>query len=448
MSSPPQKVATILITDDEEDIRDILSFCVKGMLACEIIQASNGLEAINILSGRPIDLIICDYNMPGKNGGEVYKYILENKKPCRFVLCSSERTTNHPEFDNNAALFGQLQKPNIIDGLKEVIAQFKNDLQSKNIQTPTYTPISLNLLNKLKETPADIFLKLNAEKYVKVLNRNQVFEAGDFEKYTQKKITELFCLNSDVELLLVQIQKEIKLLNSLSTTPQVSHQLQIHELLLNTFKQYGLQEAFIPHVQKQVEDTFELLQKENKLSGLLCKILDAKTSYLNTHSFMLAAISTILVSKLDWSSEGSITKLIISSLMHDIFIDESVTSETELLLRKKYSADFKDHPLKASEFLNQIDSIPPDVARIVLEQHETGEESGMPYALNSNRISKLGSLFSFSHYIVDFILEEHDFGKVNTKSIYKNMERIATNTEYKKLLKHLRDVKIFSAETA
>jgi two-component system chemotaxis response regulator CheY len=446
MSSSLKKVATILITDDEEDIRDMLCFCIKGMMPCEVLQAPNGLEAIKILSARPIDLIICDYNMPSKNGGEVYKYILENKSQCRFVLCSSERTVDHSEFDNNVALFGQLQKPNMIEGLKELINQFKNDLQTEDAQVSSHVPISLNLLNKLKEVPTDIYLKLTSEKYVKVLNQGQTFETGDFEKYTQKKIAELYCLNSDFELLLARIQKEIMVLNSLSSTPEVSQQLQIHELLLNTFRQYGLQESFIPYVQKQVTDTFELLQKEKKLSGILCKILEAKTSYVGTHSFMLAAISTILVSKLDWSSEGSITKLIMSSLMHDIFLEESNTNESEQLLHKNYSADFKDHPQKASNFLNQIHSIPPDISRIILEQHEISEESGVPYGLNANRISKLGSLFSFSHFIVDFILEEHAFGKVDTRSIYKNMERVSTNSEYQKLLKHLREVKIFTEE--
>ena len=446
MSSSPDKVTTILIVDDEEDIVDMLSFCVKGLMASEVIQAKNGIEAINILSARSIDLIICDYNMPGKNGGEVYKYILENKKECRFVLCSSERTVNHLEFENKSALFGQLQKPNIIEGLKEVITLFKNDLQIENVTPLTYVPISLNLLKRLKETPTDIYLKLTPEKFIKVLNKNQIFETADFEKYSQKKITEFFCLNTDVELLLVRIQKEIMDLNSMPDAPEIGQQLQIHELLLNTFRQYGLKEEFIPFVQKQVTDTFELLQKEKKLSGMLRKILETKALYLGTHSFMLAAISTILVSKLDWSSREAITKLIISSLMHDIFLDENITNESEQLLNKKYTVGFKEHPQKAAEFLNQINSIPPDVSRIVLEQHETGEESGIPYGISSNRISKLGSLFSFSHFIVDFILEEYAFGKVDTRSIYKNMERVSTNSEYKKLLKHLREVKIFSDE--
>lgn len=68
------KKRTILIADDEADIREIISFNlhVEGY---DIITAKNGNEAIEMAKIHRPDLIILDVMMPGKNGFEVCKLL-------------------------------------------------------------------------------------------------------------------------------------------------------------------------------------------------------------------------------------------------------------------------------------------------------------------------------------------------------------------------------------
>ena len=79
------KNKTVLIVDDEKDIRNIISYNLeKQGLKC--ITANNGDEALEKLSQSP-DLIILDIMMPSKNGYEVCRTIRQqgNTVPIIFL---------------------------------------------------------------------------------------------------------------------------------------------------------------------------------------------------------------------------------------------------------------------------------------------------------------------------------------------------------------------------
>ena len=61
----------ILIVDDEEATRQTLNDHLSSRIECEIIEASNGYEAIEKLQKNDVDLISLDIKMPGISGIEV-----------------------------------------------------------------------------------------------------------------------------------------------------------------------------------------------------------------------------------------------------------------------------------------------------------------------------------------------------------------------------------------
>lgn len=80
---------TILVADDEEDIRDMLVSYFEN-LGCIILTAANGRDAFEILQGKRIDFVISDLKMPGGDGLELLSRIQKELpyKP-RVVLISS-----------------------------------------------------------------------------------------------------------------------------------------------------------------------------------------------------------------------------------------------------------------------------------------------------------------------------------------------------------------------
>ena len=81
---------TILIADDEKEIRDLLCLYLENE-NYTVVEASDGIEALEKLSGTDFDLAIIDIMMPGMNGHTLVKRIREtNNLPVLFLSAKSD----------------------------------------------------------------------------------------------------------------------------------------------------------------------------------------------------------------------------------------------------------------------------------------------------------------------------------------------------------------------
>lgn len=69
---------SILVVDDNEDIRSLLSLVLEkeGFI---VFLAANGAASLEIVKNNDLDLILLDIMMPGMSGLEVLKNIREDK---------------------------------------------------------------------------------------------------------------------------------------------------------------------------------------------------------------------------------------------------------------------------------------------------------------------------------------------------------------------------------
>jgi CheY-like chemotaxis protein len=63
-------MAKILVVDDERDIRDIITVCLRGLGGFDVVQAVNGAEAVERAVAEQPDLILMDVRMPKMSGYE------------------------------------------------------------------------------------------------------------------------------------------------------------------------------------------------------------------------------------------------------------------------------------------------------------------------------------------------------------------------------------------
>ncbi len=89
MSMTPLKVAVI---DDATMIRDLIKkFIRQNFPDAKIFDANNGLAGKNLLQKQPLDLILCDWEMPELNGEELLKWVRQEDKlkNIPFIMVSS-----------------------------------------------------------------------------------------------------------------------------------------------------------------------------------------------------------------------------------------------------------------------------------------------------------------------------------------------------------------------
>lgn len=63
-------MASILAVDDSASMRQMVAFTLKGA-GYEVVEASDGAEALEIAKTRTFDLVLSDVNMPNMNGIEL-----------------------------------------------------------------------------------------------------------------------------------------------------------------------------------------------------------------------------------------------------------------------------------------------------------------------------------------------------------------------------------------
>jgi DNA-binding NtrC family response regulator len=85
---------SVLIVDDEEDVRIILSEYVRELSHYNVFTASDAKEGLAIIDSENIDCIFSDINMPGMDGIE---FISEVKK--RDITISATVITGQPSMD-------------------------------------------------------------------------------------------------------------------------------------------------------------------------------------------------------------------------------------------------------------------------------------------------------------------------------------------------------------
>ena len=78
----------ILVVEDEADIRNLIAFTLE-FNGFQVIEAANGVEAIQIAAQVNPDLILMDVRMPKMGGFEACQILKTQKKHAPYSGCIS-----------------------------------------------------------------------------------------------------------------------------------------------------------------------------------------------------------------------------------------------------------------------------------------------------------------------------------------------------------------------
>ena len=117
---------SILIVDDSMPMRTVLkrSLAAAGYHSAKILEASNGKEALTVLAGDWVDLIMTDYNMPEMNGLSFLKKVKTEVlfKEIPVVVISTEGNDSKIKEFMDTGAAGYITKPFTPEALRDLIA--------------------------------------------------------------------------------------------------------------------------------------------------------------------------------------------------------------------------------------------------------------------------------------------------------------------------------------
>ncbi len=110
----------VLVAEDEHFVREALTRILNGM-DCEVIQASDGLEAKAQLLQGGFDLVVTDLSMPRADGFEVLRSARETQPPTPVLIMTGKGSTEECLRAMRAGAFNFLSKPFHPAELREVV---------------------------------------------------------------------------------------------------------------------------------------------------------------------------------------------------------------------------------------------------------------------------------------------------------------------------------------
>jgi DNA-binding NtrC family response regulator len=88
----------ILIVDDDTSMRVLVRRMLSRMGIADAIEAESGAHALELLATAPIDLVMCDWNMPAMSGMELFQRARVLRPDLLFLML-----TGRADADSHAA---------------------------------------------------------------------------------------------------------------------------------------------------------------------------------------------------------------------------------------------------------------------------------------------------------------------------------------------------------
>jgi len=117
------KPARVLIVDDSSVMRKIVGRSLRqaGLEILEVLEASNGSEALSLIKENSLDLILSDINMPLMDGLEFVRQLrrIESAKNIPVIMITTEAGEAHVVEAVSLGASGYIRKPFTPEQIKE-----------------------------------------------------------------------------------------------------------------------------------------------------------------------------------------------------------------------------------------------------------------------------------------------------------------------------------------
>ncbi len=431
-----------LVVEDDKDLLEVLSMIIVSNYNVTIVEAENGQLAIDALQTQgPFDLVLCDYNMPLKNGADVYSELRKENLNTPFILTSTDIDKFIKQFPD-AINCGFLDKPFFE---KQLVLKIEETLSQKSMQSQSesYLPVSIDVLEKIVFPGVALFIRLNQSQFIKVVPHDANFDKGEASRFRNKNLTHLYVELLDFKTLISNFRKNVFSgidWNTIDTSEALENLQPDWKLILDSSRNFGWSDTVKNLAKENIAKSVMLMNKIPNLKGALQKLkLSESGSLVTPHSYLLAIMTTAVLTELDWATPSTLKKLTFAALLHDMELtDEVFVIKLNRLTAKVLDSEINQqtnfkifsHPIKAAEFVAFWSSCPPDVDKIILQHHENFDGTGFPHKLDFSTLFPLSGLMIMAEDVIYKSMTEKNFDPV---AFFKSREEYYNRGEFGKI---------------
>ncbi|WP_127716256.1 HD-GYP domain-containing protein [Halobacteriovorax sp. HLS] len=417
-------------TPDHSLVNEIMvSFKKENM---DVVFCANGKETQLKLSSTEIDYLILDSKIQHHSFLFVVKFCRINNPMTEIILTfDSKKEMEDMDFTEAELIKLGIHTPvfakNYIEAVHKIIKKDTSFEKWKvvkeidinealkeevavNVFDSQFTKIAIKDFYSGNTSIFDVFLKLNKNKYLKILNQGESFNQEKLKKYKEEhNLDTLYFKTEDRSTYINYINDLVSKSKKSSSRASVKKSnllSSISEKYLEEIYTKGLNKNLYQEGVKICDNIYNTLSTNEKTSMLLKKISEHCTS----HHFLTSIFAVTIAKRIDWAGRATINNLSLGSMLHDVgmcrfkWFNDNPNIPYEMLSTTQ-KEDYLKHPEYGYEMLQDIHYIPEAVRQIVLQHHEYINGTGFPNQLTSQKIYPLAKIVSLADYMSTKIIE-------------------------------------------
>jgi two-component system chemotaxis response regulator CheY len=115
----------ILVVDDVGEFRAFLAGCLKHLGYLNIVQAKDGVDALQQLVKAPTDIVFLDIEMPKQNGMETLAQIRQQSPNTFVIMISSYSSMENVKQAISLGANGFIVKPFSSDKIRDALVHYQ-----------------------------------------------------------------------------------------------------------------------------------------------------------------------------------------------------------------------------------------------------------------------------------------------------------------------------------
>jgi putative nucleotidyltransferase with HDIG domain len=400
---------TILIVEDDQFFREAIRDTLKKKF--NILEASNGLEAKDVLLTEVPDLILSDIQMPKMSGLELLIWLKTNHKiPVIIMTGFSMILETKSAFDLGAR--GFIAKPfknaDLLNTIESILSakpkEYLVELTDKD-----FCKVSIEEFVSRPKIDFDLFIKLSENKFIKIAHQGQEIPLEKVRYYKEKNVKYLHVHRLDFHKVVkfnLEVAKIISARSDVDKEKKVNFLKHTGDVILEKTFIDGLDKNSISEAKAFLDLAIdEIAESPDNLDILT--MLNSHSDYIYAHSLGVALYGTLIAQKIGIESSVTLFKISVAGLFHDIGkkeISRDLLEKPRHLCSMEERSLIESHAMRGYEILSAMPNIPSEVAQIVLEHHEDYEGQGYPNNRKKNDLHPVSKVIQLANIFMDHVL--------------------------------------------